>query len=428
MRISLLLLFLAVPAVAQDSSTDRQVKRAVKRFRQLFDHPKAKQIDKVRLIKELGRIHHPEVAKELSLLCRKDTLAVRLNAVRTLQKFKNVKGVGRALVFALESPSNSGKEWLGVQITILRAIGNRKYRPAGDAVFLPAFTFVATAEIAALRGATPVFVDVLADTFNMDPESLDAAIGVAEGIGLRPRVVIPVDLFGQPADYGRIGTIADKHGLTVVADAAQSFGASINGRRVGTFGAYTATSFFPAKPLGCYGDGGAVFTDDDEKAEILRSLRVHGKGLEKYDNVRVGLNSRLDTLQAAILIEKLTILKDEIEARNVVAKRYTAALADIVKVPKVIDGVRSVWAQYTIQIDDGDRARARLKAAGVPTAVYYPKPLHQQTAYEDFPVAAGGLAVSERLSRSVLSLPMHPYLEKATQNCVVTAVREAVLG
>ena len=298
----------------------------------------------------------------------------------------------------------------------------------GDAVFVPAFAFVATAEMAALAGATPVFVDVLPNTFNMDPESLDAAIGVAEGLGLRPRVVIPVDLFGQPADYGRIGAIADKHGLTVIADAAQSFGAALNGRRVGTLGAYTATSFFPAKPLGCYGDGGAVFTDDDEKAEILRSLRVHGKGLEKYDNVRVGLNSRLDTLQAAILIEKLTILEDEIEARNVVARRYTAALADIVKVPKVIDGVRSVWAQYTIQIDDGDRARARLKAAGVPTAVYYPKPLHQQTAYEDFPVAAGGLAVSERLSRSVLSLPMHPYLDPTTQDRIVAALVDAVSG
>ena len=298
----------------------------------------------------------------------------------------------------------------------------------GDAVFVPAFSFVATAEMAALAGATPVFVDVLSDTFNMDPKSLDAAIGVAEGLGLRPRVVIPVDLFGQPADYDRIGAIADKHGLIVVADAAQSFGAALNGRRVGTFGAYTATSFFPTKPLGCYGDGGAVFTEDDEKAEVLRSLRMHGKGSSKYDTVRVGLNSRLDTLQAAILIEKLAILEAEIEARDAVARRYTAALAGILKVPKVIEGVRSVWAQYTIQIDEVDRVRARLKAAGVPTAVYYPKPLHQQAAYKDFPVAAGGLAVSERLSQSVLSLPMHPYFDAATQDRIVAALVDAVSG
>lgn len=296
----------------------------------------------------------------------------------------------------------------------------------GDAVFVPAFAFVATAEMAALAVATPVFVDVLPNTFNMDPESLDAAIGVAEGLGLRPRAVIPVDLFGQPADYGRIGAIAEEHGLTVVADAAQSFGAALNGRRVGTFGAYTATSFFPAKPLGCYGDGGAVFTDDDEKAEILRSLRVHGKGLEKYDNVRVGLNSRLDTLQAAILIEKLAIFEEEIEARNVVAERYTTALADLVKVPRVIDGARSIWAQYTLLLRDRDVVAAKLKAEGIPTAIYYPRPLHQQTAYRHLPTAPEGLPVSEGLSQQVLSLPMHPYLDKATQDRIVAAVRNAV--
>ena len=296
----------------------------------------------------------------------------------------------------------------------------------GDAVFVPAFAFVATAEMAALAGATPVFVDVLPDTFNMDPKSLDAAIGIAEGLGLRPRAVIPVDLFGQPADYGRIGAIADKHGLTVVADAAQSFGAALNGRRVGTLGAYTATSFFPAKPLGCYGDGGAVFTDDDEKAEILRSLRAHGKGSEKYDHVRIGMNGRLDTIQAAILLEKLSIFDEEIALRQEIAARYSEGLRDVTRVPQLTNGAASAWAQYTLLLDERDAVAGSLKAQGIPTAIYYPRPLHRQTAYRAYPRAPDGLPVSEDLAGRVLSLPMHPYLDAPTQDRIIAAVRAAV--
>ena len=296
----------------------------------------------------------------------------------------------------------------------------------GDAVFVPAFAFVATAETAALAGATPVFVDVLPNTFNMDPDSLDAAIGIAEGLGLRPRAVIPVDLFGQAAEYGRIGAIADRHGLTVVADAAQSFGATLDQRRVGTIGRIATTSFFPAKPLGCYGDGGAIFTDDDNIANVLRSLLFHGKGSEKYDNVRIGMNGRLDTIQAAILLAKLDIFDHEVTLRQQVAERYDVGLGDVVQVPRLIEGATSVWAQYTLVLDHRDEVAARLKEQGIPTAIYYPRPLHRQTAYGDFPTAPGGLPVSEDLATRVLSLPMHPYLDAATQDHIVAALVDAV--
>jgi dTDP-4-amino-4,6-dideoxygalactose transaminase len=293
----------------------------------------------------------------------------------------------------------------------------------GDAVYVPSFTFASTAEAVALVGATPVFVDV-DETFNMAPASLVDALDATEG--LRPVAVIPVDLFGLLADYEAIGKIADQHALWVLADAAQSFGASRDGRRAGSFGDIATTSFFPAKPLGCYGDGGAIFTDDDETAAVLRSIRVHGKGSDKYDNVRIGTNGRLDTLQAAILIEKLAILPDEIEARQRVADRYSKGLADIVRIPATGAGQTSAWAQYTVQVDDRDGVAAMLKAAGVPTAVYYPKPLHRQTAYRGYPVAPGGLPVSDALAERVLSLPMHPYLDEASQDRVIAAVREAV--
>jgi dTDP-4-amino-4,6-dideoxygalactose transaminase len=296
----------------------------------------------------------------------------------------------------------------------------------GDAVFVPSFTFAATAEIVAWVGATPVFVDVLAGSFNMDPASLEAGIAAARKLDLKPAGMIPVDLFGQPADYDVISAIAEHHGLWLVADAAQSFGATYKGRKVGQIAAMTTTSFFPAKPLGCYGDGGAVFTDDPEIAETLRSLRVHGKGKDKYDNVRVGMNARLDTLQAAILLEKLAIFPDEIEARQRIGGRYNELLADVATVPALIEGASSVWAQYTIRIPERDRLAASLKDAGIPTAVYYPMPLHKQTAYRDYPVAGNGLPVSEALSAEVLSLPMHPYLDDAIQDRIVAAVRAAV--
>ncbi len=299
----------------------------------------------------------------------------------------------------------------------------------GDAVFCPSFTFCATGEAVALAGATPVFVDVDEATFNIDAASLQRGIATARRLGLKPRAVIPVDLFGQSADHDAIGAVAAEEGLFVLDDAAQGFGASYKGRRLGTLALATATSFFPAKPLGCFGDGGAIFTDDDELAETLRSIRVHGQGSDKYDNVRLGLTGRLDTMQAAILIEKLKIFEDEIVARNRVAERYARALGNIVTVPRLAPGCTSIWAQYTIRLPKGtdrDQFAAALKAQGVPTTIYYVKSMHQQTAYRDFPVADGGLLVSESLSSDVISLPMHAYLDEVTQERVIAAVRDAV--
>ena len=315
----------------------------------------------------------------------------------------------------------NGTDALGMA---LMALGVKK----GDAILTPAFTFAATAEVAAWLDATAVFVDVLEDTVNMDPASLERGIETAKRAGLRPVGVIPVDLFGQPADYDAIEPIAAAHGLWLLTDAAQSFGATWRGRKVGTIGRITATSFFPSKPLGCYGDGGAVLTDDPDLLAVMKSIRVHGQGSDKYDNVRVGMNARLDTIQAAVLIEKLAVFADEIEARDRVASRYSAALADLVPVPRVLDGVRSAWAQYTLRIDGGrrDAVAAALKTAGIATAVYYPRPLHRQTAYRDWPVAGNGLPVSERLAEQVLSLPMHPYLDPATQDRVIEALRAAL--
>jgi dTDP-4-amino-4,6-dideoxygalactose transaminase len=299
----------------------------------------------------------------------------------------------------------------------------------GDAVFCPSFTFCATGESAALLGATPVFVDVDEATFNMDVASLERGIATAKKLGLKPKAVIPVDLFGQSADHEAIGKLAAAEGLFVLDDAAQGFGASYKGRRLGTFGELTATSFFPAKPLGCFGDGGAIFTDDAELATTLRSIRVHGQGSDKYDNVRLGVTGRLDTMQAAILIEKLKIFDDEIAARNEVAERYAQGLGNVVTVQHVAAGCTSVWAQYTIRLPKGtdrDGFAAALKAQGIPTAIYYPKSMHQQTAYRDFPVAQGGLPVSEALSSDVISLPMHAYLDEPTQERVIKAVRGAL--
>ena len=299
----------------------------------------------------------------------------------------------------------------------------------GDAVLCPSFTFCATGEAVALTGATPVFVDVDEATFNMDAASLERGIATAKQRGLKPRAVIPVDLFGQSADHDTIGAIAEAAGMFVLDDAAQGFGASYKGRKLGTFGLATATSFFPAKPLGCFGDGGAIFTDDDELAETLRSIRVHGQGSDKYDNVRLGLTGRLDTMQAAVLIEKLKIFEDEIAARNQVAERYARGLGNVVTVPGLAAGCTSVWAQYTIRLPKGvdrDGFAADLKAQGIPTAIYYTKSMHQQTAYREFPVAEGGLPASESLSNDVISLPMHAYLDAPTQERIIKAVRSAL--
>lgn len=296
----------------------------------------------------------------------------------------------------------------------------------GDAIFVPSFTFVATGEIVPPTGATLVFVDVQEDSFNIAPDSLEAAIKAAQAKGLRPRAVIPVDLFGQPADYDRIGAIAAAHGMIVIGDAAQSFGAHYKGRAVGSLATYTTVSFFPSKPLGCYGDGGAVFTDDAEKAALLKSLRFHGKGTDKYDNVRLGLNSRLDTIQAAVLLQKLTIFEEEIEARQRIAARYHSTLTNLVETPAVTSDCRSVWAQYTIQLDARDQLAEACKQAGVPTAVYYPLPMHKQRGYQGHMLAPGGAPVAEKLAGRVLSLPMHPYLDEQTQDRVVEAIRNAL--
>lgn len=298
----------------------------------------------------------------------------------------------------------------------------------GDAIFVPAFTFAATAEVVCLVGATPVFVDVQANNFNMDPASLRDAIAMVRADGaLNPVGIIPVDLFGLTAPYDEIAAIADAEGFWVLSDAAQSMGASHDGAKAGSFGNIAATSFFPAKPLGCYGDGGAVLTDNDDLAASIRSMRMHGQGRDKYDNVVIGTNSRLDTVQAAVLIEKLSILADEIEARQAVAARYADALGNSVTVPRTPEGSVSAWAQYTLRVPDRAAVQAALSDAGIPSAVYYPSPLPRLTAYKDFPVAPGGIPVSDALSTDVLSLPMHPYLDEATQDRIVAALRDAVL-
>lgn len=307
---------------------------------------------------------------------------------------------------------------------LLLALLARQVGP-GDAVFVPTFTFAATAEVVALVGATPVFVDVDAETFNIDPASLRAAVsGVRDEGHLHPACVVAVDLFGLPADYDAIHEVTTDNGMWLLADAAQSFGATYHGRTVGTLGDVTATSFFPAKPLGCYGDGGAVFTDDDETAGILRSLRVHGQGTHKYENVRVGINGRLDTIQAAILLEKLTILDDERAARAAIADRYAEALEGVVATPACLQGVSSAWAQYTIRHPTRDGLAGALRSSGVPTAVYYPLPLHRQPAYKSDVRTA--MPVAEDLAQTVLSLPIHPYLSTAQQCGVVEAIQRAV--
>jgi UDP-2-acetamido-2-deoxy-ribo-hexuluronate aminotransferase len=306
----------------------------------------------------------------------------------------------------------------------------------GDAVFVPSFTFAATAEVVPWFDAEPVFVDVDADTYNMDPVALERAIeGIKAEGRLTPRVVIAVDLFGQPADYPAIKAICDKHGLKLIADSAQGFGCTIGGEHPLKWADITTTSFFPAKPLGCYGDGGAVLTNDDELAQLIDSVRVHGKAVAvdlkdrtfdhdpKYLNMRIGLNSRLDTIQAAVLIEKLKVFGEEITWRNRIAARYNEGLRPhVAKVPDVPAGNISNWAQYTVEHPDRDGLIAHLKAHDVPTAVYYPIPLHLQPAYAHFPRGAGGLPVTERLKDVVFSLPMHADLDEATQDKVIAAV------
>ena len=308
---------------------------------------------------------------------------------------------------------------------------------AGDAVFCPSFTFCATAEVVPWVGAEPVFVDILPDTFNMDPDHLEKAIQAVQAEGrLTPKVIIAVDLFGQSADYPKIREIADRYDLKLIADSAQGFGTTLNGKHPSDFADVATTSFFPAKPLGCYGDGGAVLTNDNQLAELIDSVRVHGKVTTsdlkgasfehdpKYFNMRIGLNSRLDTIQAAILIEKLNIFAEEIELRNKVADRYAEGLSGVVKaVPQVMGGVISTWAQYVIEHENRDGLQAHLRGQDVPTAVYYPVPMHVNGAYADFGQGPGGLPVTEAKAATVLALPMHPYLSEADQDKVIEAIR-----
>jgi len=313
---------------------------------------------------------------------------------------------------------SNGTDALGL---VLMALDLR----AGDAVFCPSFTFAATAEVVAWFGATPVFVDIHEDTFNMDARSLEAAVQTAKALQLRPVGVISVDLFGLPADYDTIEPVCAAHRLWLLSDAAQSFGGAYKGRKIGTIGRATATSFFPSKPLSCYGDGGAIFTDDDAMVETLLSLRVHGQGTDKYDNVKIGMNGRMDTLQAAILLEKLRIFPEEIELRNQVAQRYNAALDGTVIVPAMPADGTCVWSIYTIRVPPNHREQlaAALKAEGVPTGIYYPKPLHRQTAYRAYPSAGNGLPVSDRVADEVLALPMHPYLTADEQDFIADIVK-----
>jgi len=308
-------------------------------------------------------------------------------------------------------------------VLAMRALGVQ----AGDHVIVPAFTFCATAEAVVLCGAVPVFTDVDARTFNINAETVTAALESCAAEAIVPVGIIAVDLFGQPADYGALHDVVDGHDLWLLGDAAQSFGGSLAGRRVGGLARINTLSFFPAKPLGCYGDGGAVLTDDAELAQLLRSLRFHGKGAHQYDNVRVGYNSRLDTLQAAVLLAKLEVFEEELKLRQGVAARYSAALHDVATVPLVADAATSAWAQYTLLFEPGrrDDVAAALREQGIPTGIYYSRPLHQQPAYREYPRVAGGVPVSEDLAQRVLSLPMHPYLEPPLQDRIIEFVKTA---
>jgi len=286
-----------------------------------------------------------------------------------------------------------------------------------DAILLPSFTYIATAEAVALIGAQPIFIDVCEKTFNLDPKSLQQGIEIAKKNGLKPKGVIPVDLFGQPADYATLSDIAKQNNLWILCDVAQSFGAHYKGKHVGSFGLATTTSFFPSKPFGCYGDGGCIFTNNEELATKFKSLRFHGQGKNKDDTISVGTNSRLDTIQAAILLEKLKIFPKEIETRQKIANKYNQILANLVETPFVIENTQSVWAQYTIKLHahhNRKKIQEKLKKNGIPTRIYYSNPVHTQKPYQKYLTATPELTNTEKLSQTVLSLPMHPYLDFST--------------
>jgi UDP-2-acetamido-2-deoxy-ribo-hexuluronate aminotransferase len=297
----------------------------------------------------------------------------------------------------------------------------------GDAVFLPSFTYTASAEVVLLCGASPVFVDVDPETFNIDLADLERKIAATRAAGeLTPKAILAVDLFGLPADWAELNALASREGLYLIDDAAQSFGGVYRNGRVGSLAPVTGTSFFPAKPLGCYGDGGAIFTNDDDLADALKSIRIHGTGSHKYEVIRVGMNGRLDTLQAAILSVKLSIFDDELEARERISRVYDTHLDGVVTTPKRVEGHRSAWAQYTIKTDRRDDLQKALNAAGIPTMIYYPKPMHFQAPYAPYGEGEGSLPVSEALCDQVISLPMHPYLKDEEAIAISDAVRAAL--
>ena len=296
---------------------------------------------------------------------------------------------------------------------------------SGDAVLTTPFTYIATAEVIRLVGATPIFVDIDADTLNINPALISDAINLANKKGLNPKAIIPVDLFGLPANYQEIEKISDKNDLFIIEDAAQGFGGEINGKKAGSFGHVAATSFFPAKPLGCYGDGGAIFTDDDCLAQKMRSIRVHGSGLDKYDNVQLGLNGRLDTLQAAILLEKLAIFSDEVIKRNEIAHYYTSNLPRSLKTPYIPEGYISSWAQYSLlasSTKERDFIIQHLKENEIPSMIYYRLPLHLQQVFIDLGYNKGDFPVSENSSDKIFSIPMHPYLKQNQQDSIIEAL------
>ena len=295
-----------------------------------------------------------------------------------------------------------------------------------DAVFVPSFTFTSSAEVIAVLKATPIFVDVSLDTFNMCPESLRNSIMLAKRNGLNPKAIMVVDLFGQPVDFDPIQEIASENDLWILDDAAQSFGASYNNKPIGSFGHATATSFYPSKPLGCYGDGGAIMTNDTELYEKMRNIRIHGNGGGRGEAETLGLTARFDSIQAAILIQKLTIFDDECKRRGVIAQRYTEQLSGITQTPTILSNATTVWAQYTVVSKHRDRIASVLQSQGIPTALFYPKPLHTQKAYKKFPIANNGLKNTERLAQEVISLPMHAYLENTVQDLIIDHVQLAL--
>jgi len=355
--------------------------------------------------------------------------------------------LGKKLDDAVISVINSGRYVMGPEIeelekqlaefsNVKHAIANSSGTDAlllplmawgigpGDAVIVPAFTFVATAEVVALTGATPIFCDVDSRTYNLDLQSARDGIKKAIELGFKPKAIMPVDLFGLPADFDPILELAENNSLLILDDAAQGYGAVYKGKAIGSIGDASATSFFPAKPLGCYGDGGATFTNDSELYEKMLSIRVHGQGENRYHNVRLGLNARMDTIQAAILLQKLSIFPEELKARNKVAQKYNDAFEDLAITPIVPKGFSSAWAQYTLCIPRGERVRVTnaLSEFDIPTAVYYPIPLHKQPGYVNYPSATESLTNCEDLCDRVFSLPMHPYLDDTDQQKVIDAV------